>query len=219
MSEGAVAILAKAPIPGFAKTRLIPLLGAEGAAELQEKLIERALTTALDAAVGPVTLWCAPDPEHPFFRKAGRRPGVGLARQPAGDLGERMLAPFRVAPAGEALVLIGTDCPVLDPADLKDAAALLANADIVMAPAADGGYGLIAAARPIPELFAGMPWGTDRVAALTRERARACGLRLSEMRTIWDVDTGADFERLRTAALMDVANLAPSTASATLRIG
>src|SRR5215203_2025577 len=122
MPDGTVAVLAKAPIPGFAKTRIIPLLGPHGAAALQQRLIERALATALAAEIGPVTLWCAPDDTYPFFRDAARRHGIRLAVQPDGDLGERMLTAFRSAPPGTALVLIGTDCPVLGPADLRDAA-------------------------------------------------------------------------------------------------
>jgi uncharacterized protein len=214
MPEGAVAVLAKAPIPGFAKTRLIPLLGAEGAARLQERLIERALATAVAAGIGPVTLWGAPDDTHGFFRGAARRHGVGLAAQPAGDLGERMLAAFRALRAGQPLVLIGTDCPVLGLSDLAEAAALLKGADVAMAPAEDGGYGLIAARRAIPELFEGMPWGTDRVAALTRERAQRSGLRIAELRTMWDVDTSSDFTRLCAAGVVDVADLVPAESEA-----
>ncbi len=63
----AVAILAKAPIPGFAKTRLIPVLGEAGAATLQARLTERAVETATAAGTGPVTLWAAPDARHPAF--------------------------------------------------------------------------------------------------------------------------------------------------------
>lgn len=213
MPEAAVAVLAKAPVAGFAKTRLIPLLGARGAAKLQERLIDRALATALAAGIGPVTLWCTPDIDERFFQEVAGRPGIRLAAQPDGDLGERMLAAFREAPAA-GLVLIGTDCPVLNPADLREAAALLSDADVVVAPAEDGGYGLIAARRPILELFDGMPWGTERVATLTRERARARGLVLAELRTIWDVDTAADFQRLRAAGLVDVAGLGVKTPTA-----
>jgi uncharacterized protein len=209
MPDGMVAVLAKAPVPGFAKTRLVPLLGPHGAAALQQRLIERALATALEAGIGPVTLWCAPDDAHPFFRKASRRHGVHLAAQPDGDLGERMLTAFRSAPSSTAPVLIGTDCPVLDPADLRDAAALLDDADVVIAPAEDGGYGLIAGRRPVPALFERVPWGTEWVAALTRERAQREGLRVAELRTIWDVDTPADFERLYSADLLDIRDLAP----------
>ena len=209
MREGAVAVLAKAPIPGFAKTRLIPLLGPHGAAALQQRLIERALATAVAARIGPVTLWCAPDDAHPFFNEAADRRRVRLAAQPEGDLGERMLAPFRAAPTGAGLVLIGTDCPVLEPRDLWRAAALLEDADVAIAPAEDGGYGLIAARRPLPPLFERMPWGTEWVADLTRERAHREELRLAELRTVWDVDTPPDFERLQASGLLDVRDLAP----------
>jgi rSAM/selenodomain-associated transferase 1 len=207
------AVFAKAPIPGYAKTRLVPIVGAEGAARLQEKLVDRALTTAVAAAIGPVTLWCAPDDENAFLCEAARRHGVGLTAQPSGDLGERMLAAFRAAPAEQGLVLIGTDCPILGPSDLRDAAALLSHADVVMAPAEDGGYGLVAARRAIPALFEGMPWGTAQVAALTRDRAQAGRLRLAELRTIWDVDTSADLRRLRETDLIDLDDVAMAGAA------
>lgn len=208
MREAAVAVLAKAPIPGFAKTRLIPLLGEKGAAKLQETLVDRAVATAVVADIGPVTLWCAPNAENAFFREAAPRYGIDLAVQPKGDLGERMLAAFRACGAGQRLVLIGSDCPALAPEDLKEAALLLSQADIAMAPAEDGGYGLIAAQSPYQALFERMPWGTEQIAVLTRRRAAASGLRLVELRTIWDVDTPCDFERLRDAGLIDLRDLA-----------
>src|SRR5690242_12735362 len=90
------AILARAPIPGQAKTRLIPALGAAGAATLQARLIEHAVGTA--AAAGPVTLWGTPDTSHPAFGATAAR-GVELKRQPDGDLGARILAAM-TAPGG-----------------------------------------------------------------------------------------------------------------------
>jgi rSAM/selenodomain-associated transferase 1 len=215
MGEPAVAVLAKAPIPGFAKTRLISVLGAERAAILQERFIERAVATALGAAIGPVTLWCTPDVEHPSFQDLAWRYGIQLALQPPGDLGERMLTAFQAAPTGKGLVLMGTDCPVIAPSDLRDAAARLADAEVVIAPAEDGGYGLIAAIRPIPGLFRRMPWGSDQVAALTRQRARLGGVHLAELRTVWDVDTAADVERLWGTSLVDLAGIRPQWQSAT----
>ena len=195
-----VAILAKAPIPGYAKTRLIPHLGAERAADAQAQLLSRALATALAADVGPVTLWCAPDCGHQAFQEAAAS-GCALQPQPEGDLGRRMLAAFEASRG--AVVLIGTDCPVLEPRDLADAAAALADADVVIAPAQDGGYGLIAAKHSCPVLFDAMPWSTAEVIALTRARARAAGLRLHELRTVWDVDTPADHGRAVRAGLLD----------------
>ena len=196
-----VAVLAKAPIPGFAKTRLTPALGSDGAAALQEQLIDHALQTAASAAIGRVTLWCAPDPDHEAFAVARRR-GVRLARQCEGDLGARMLGAFEDA-GSKSLVLIGTDCPCLTADDLRRAAEALAGGwDTVIAPAEDGGYGLIGAVRPIPQLFDALPWSTPRVAALTRERAAAAGLALAELRQVWDVDTPDDYRRLVASGLL-----------------
>jgi rSAM/selenodomain-associated transferase 1 len=201
----AVAILAKAPVPGFAKTRLIPRLGAEGAAALHADLIDRAMATSVGAGLGPVTLWCAPDAEHPFLRAMAARHGCTLAVQPDGDLGARMLAAFAAA---SPLVLIGCDCPCLEPGDLRSAAAALEEgADVAIAPAEDGGYGLIAAARPFPSLFAAVDWGTGDVAAATRQRAREAGLVLAELRTVWDVDRPEDVDRARDAGLVHVASV------------
>src|SRR6202142_2209238 len=106
-SSVAIAIMAKAPIPGLTKTRLIPSIGAHAAAILQERLTERTVATALAAAVGAVTLWCAPDPSHPSFRELVSRQKITLKRQHNGDLGARMLAAFAAGPA----LVIGTDCP------------------------------------------------------------------------------------------------------------
>jgi hypothetical protein len=194
MPDAAVAVFAKAPVPGYAKTRLISRLGPDGAAAFAARLIEHTVRTAVSAGIGPVTLWCAPDAGHPLFQALGRR-GPSLAVQPAGDLGFRMLAALQATTG--ALVLIGTDCPELRAGDLRDAAgALAAGADAVIAPSEDGGYGLIAAGRPIPCLFRDIPWSTGEVAAATRARAAENGVTLAELRTILDVDTPEDWDRL-----------------------
>jgi rSAM/selenodomain-associated transferase 1 len=193
----AVAILAKAPIPGTAKTRLIPSIGAHAAAVLQERLTERTVATALAAAVGPVTLWCAPDPSHPSFRDLVVRHAVTLKRQPAGDLGARMLA--AMAAGGRPTLVIGSDCPACTAENLRAAANALHDADVVLIPAEDGGYVLIGARVAHPQLFAGIAWGSASVLAETRARTAALGLTCSELPTLWDVDTEADlarFERL-----------------------
>jgi rSAM/selenodomain-associated transferase 1 len=188
-----VAILAKAPIPGLAKTRLIPTIGAHAAAVLQERLTERTVESALAAAIGPVTLWCAPDPSHPAFRDLVARHAVTLKRQPAGDLGARMLAAIAAA-NGPALV-IGTDCPAFTAENLRAAAMALRDHDVVLIPAEDGGYVLIGASAAHPQLFAGIAWGTGTVLAETRGRIAALGLKASELPALWDVDTASDLAR------------------------
>ena len=201
----AVAILAKAPLPGFAKTRLAPALGLNGAAALQARLIERAVETARAANIGPITLWAAPDQDHPAFQTLAALFGVTLARQPEGDLGVRMLTALTAA-YGPALV-IGTDCPALTAAHLCSAAeALAGGVDAVVIPVEDGGYALIGMREPQPALFIDMPWSTAEVMAETRRRLTRLSLSWREPARLWDVDLPEDVERLKReglAALMD----------------
>jgi uncharacterized protein len=193
-SPVAVAIMAKAPVPGTVKTRLIPTIGAHAAAVLQERLTKRTVQTAVSAVVGPVTLWCAPDPSHVSFREMVLRHSVVLKRQPEGDLGARMLACL-AATDGPALV-IGTDCPAFTADHLRAAAqALRDDADVVVIPAEDGGYVLIGARKPHPELFAGITWSTASVMQEMRARIAALGLNCIEFDVLWDIDIEADLAR------------------------
>jgi uncharacterized protein len=197
-SPVSIAILAKAPIPGLAKTRLIPTIGAHAAAVLQERLTERAVTTALAANVGPVTLWCAPDNTHSTFLRLVARLRITLKPQPQGDLGARMLA-AAAACNGPALV-IGTDCPALTEVHLRGAADDLRDGtDVILIPADDGGYVLIGTRSEQPALFAGIAWGTKTVLAETRARIIENCLVLTECPPLWDVDTESDLARLERA--------------------
>jgi hypothetical protein len=185
--------MAKAPIPGLTKTRLIPSIGAHAAAALQERLTARAVETAVEADIGPVTLWCAPDPTHVSFRELLTRHQITLKRQPEGDLGTRMLT--AMAAADCPALLIGADCPALTPAHLRDAARALADADVMLIPAEDGGYVLIGTRAAQPKLFFGVAWGTSTVLSETRARISALGLKSAELPALWDLDTEADLAR------------------------
>jgi uncharacterized protein len=196
----AVAVLAKAPLPGFAKTRLIPALGADGAASLQARLVERAVATACAAVIGPVTLWATPDESHPLFQAIGAHLGVALARQGDGDLGARMLA--AIAAANAPALVIGTDCPALTLDHLRAAADVLrGGGDAVVIPTEDGGYALIGMRAPAHALFSDMHWNAPGVMDETRRRLRALGLTWQEPVTLWDVDLPEDLERLREIGL------------------
>lgn len=198
LSQVQVAVFAKAPVPGLAKTRLAPALGPQGAARLQRRLTRAAVQTALDARLGAVTLWCAPDARHRFFRALQRTTGVRCLVQASGDLGRRMHTAFRLHCAQGPLLLTGTDCPPLTPGHLRRAAqALLDGEEAVFHPAEDGGYVLVGLRRPQAALFEGIAWSTDAVMAQTRERAAAAGLRLREFETLWDLDLPADLARWR----------------------
>jgi uncharacterized protein len=194
----AVAVLAKAPLPGFAKTRLIPALGADGAASLQARLVERAVATACAAVIGPVTLWATPDENHPLFQAIGAHLGVALARQGDGDLGARMLAAIAAANAPA----LGTDCPALTLDHLRAAADVLrGGGDAVVIPTEDGGYALIGMRAPAHALFSDMHWSAPGVMDETRRRLKALGLTWQEPVTLWDVDLPEDLERLREIGL------------------
>jgi hypothetical protein len=192
-SPVAIAILAKAPIPGMAKTRLIPAIGAHAAAVLQERLTERAVLAATAVEIGQVTLWCSPDIDRHSFQDLASRFPIVLKQQPDSDLGDRMLG--AIAAAQGPVLVIGTDCPALTAEILREAAGALQQADVVLIPAEDGGYVLIGAREAHPRLFAGIAWGTSAVLAETRARIAALGLRAIELPALWDVDSEADLAR------------------------
>jgi len=202
--EPALIVFARAPEPGRVKTRLAPLLGDKGAASLHARLIERTLRTAVASGIGNVGLHCAPGIEHRFFADTQKRFGVRLRPQGGGDLGDRMYRAFKRALRGHPyVVLIGSDCPALRPADLRAAArALQAGADAVLSPAEDGGYALIGLRRVSRRLFTGVAWGGPGVLAQTRRRLARLRWRWTELRTVWDVDRPEDVARLRKARLL-----------------
>jgi rSAM/selenodomain-associated transferase 1 len=178
-----IIVFAKAPVPGEAKTRLIPRLGAWGAARLHLRLTLHALRTACAADCGPVQLHLSRT--HSLFRRARLQRGR--------DLGERMQHAFRRA--GKA-ILIGTDCPMLTARDLRRAARWLSGGyDAVLAPAEDGGYALIGLSKPIPRLFQGIDWGSERVYAETVKKL--AGYRWRALPPVWDLDRPEDLDRVR----------------------
>lgn len=191
--DAVIQIFARAPVPGEAKTRLIPALGADGAAALQARLLQRTLAMATRSALAPVQLWCSPDCDHAAFRDW---PGVSRHVQQGADLGERMQhALIAGLETARRVILIGTDCPGLDAGYLRQAIERLAEHDVVLGPAEDGGYVLVGWRRPV-DLFAAIDWGSERVLEQTRTRLRAAGVSWHELPVLWDVDRPADVARL-----------------------
>lgn len=190
-------------MPGACKTRLIPALGPEAAAKLAEDLLIGTLERIATADLAEVELWCAPDISHHAFQELAKRHELQLQTQRGADLGERMKAATAAAlAANERVLLIGTDCPELDAAYLQQALAALEERPAVLGPADDGGYVLLglrrAAVTVLAALFAPMPWGSDQVAAITRERMRAAGLEWTELPSLTDIDRPEDLEALIT---------------------
>jgi len=196
-SDCRVIVMAKAPVSGYAKTRLIPALGAEGAAQLAQRLLRHAIAQAVAAGIGPVDLCCAPDAQHAVFAELAADERVTLSEQGGGDLGARMdRALQRALTTHACAVLIGTDAPALDAAVLRAARDRLAEHDAVLGPALDGGYTLIGLRHIEPSLFEAMPWSTPQVLALTRERLQSAGLRHAELPPLHDIDEPADLVHL-----------------------
>ncbi len=185
-ARAVVIVFARAPVAGAVKTRLIPRLGAEGAARLQRRLIRAALETA--RAFGEVELHATRP--HAWLRTLG----VPLRRQRGRDLGERM----HFALKRRTAILIGADAPELRPADLRCALRWLqGGTDVVLAPAEDGGYALIGARRIDARIFDGVRWGGADVLQQTLQNISKAGLRYRLLRTVWDVDRPQDVARIR----------------------
>jgi len=187
-----VVILTKDPVPGRVKTRLIPALGPEGAARFHTALVHTTLdlvgASGLDAVVS-----LSGDLEGAFARDIRAR-GFATEAQAPGDLGARLRHALRGP--GRRLAL-GTDCPLLDPASLR--AAAVAPQPVVIGPAEDGGYWMIAIDAPDDHLFTDVPWSSPQTRAVTLQRARERGHEIAFAPEHYDIDTPTELSRLLSA--------------------
>jgi uncharacterized protein len=221
----AIVIFAKAPLPGFAKTRLAPALGEVGAAALAQRMLEHTVQQAAQAGLGAVEICTTPSTPtrnethntqpsihpsiHPIIEQAAQQHGASLTLQGEGDLGQRMhRALERVLAQNSQALLIGTDAPALDAPLLRRAAAALATHEVVFVPALDGGYALVGLRRADPRWFLGLTWSTPRVMQHSRERLQAAGVSWAELPPVADIDEPSDLVHLPTGWLqaLDFAN-------------
>jgi rSAM/selenodomain-associated transferase 2/rSAM/selenodomain-associated transferase 1 len=190
-------IFCRYPAPGRTKTRLIPVLGPTGAAELHRWLTEKTFETikaiALRRRIG-VEVRFDGGSELKMRRWLG--PGAIFSRQGEGDLGERMHAAFVNAfqSGCRRVVLLGTDIPGLNKNHLGKAFAALAEQDLVLGPSTDGGYWLMGLRRPA-HVFQGINWGTEKVLEQTIVLAKRHGLTVHQLDPLTDIDTEDDFKR------------------------
>ncbi len=192
-----ILILAKTPLAGKVKTRLIPALGEQGACRLHESMINHSLEMASSELRGAVELWCTPTTQHPFLIEAARRYGAALYTQVGDDLGARMhRAVVSALERARAAVLIGCDCPEYTSAYLAQAVAALSRVEVVLGPARDGGYALVGMRSPHPELFCEMPWGRDDVMAETLRRLRRDRVQFFLLPEVADIDRPEDLRGL-----------------------
>jgi len=200
-----IIIFTRYPRPGNVKTRLIPELGPEGAAAVHRALTEQVVRTARQLVRENnirLSVYHAGGSQRQMEDWLGR--GLCYQEQEGGDLGERMLGAFRDAwqRGARHALLIGSDCPAIDTGLLCEALAAVAERELVLGPAADGGYYLIGAAADLPEntlkyLFTGIAWGSSAVLQETLERARRTDIRVSILKELHDIDQPSDLTYFR----------------------
>jgi rSAM/selenodomain-associated transferase 1 len=196
--RSALLVFAKAPIPGNVKTRLVPLLGKEKAAQLQAAMITNIVTVAARYQQCQIQLWCAPDTFHPLFVQLQNDYPISLHVQQGDDLGLRMhQAIVHALRDADTAVVVGTDCPGITVELLGQAfQALNRDNDAVIAPAEDGGYVLLGLKKAAFEIFSEIDWGTDKVYGQTIKRFRQLNLTWESLHTQRDVDRVEDLKRL-----------------------
>lgn len=197
-----IIVFAKPAAPGDVKTRLVPLLTPEQAAQFHLAALDDVLATATRAAPGRVELHVAGDEDAAAeFRR--RYPDLVVRRQRPGALGERLTAAFADAfeRGARRVIIVGSDHPTLPPASLSEAIARLRSLDVAFGPSRDGGYyavGIARAAWPRARgVFARIPWSTAAVFETSLERARVLGLRVATLPEWYDVDRPDDLALLR----------------------
>jgi rSAM/selenodomain-associated transferase 1 len=187
VSNVRIVLFTRYPDAGRAKTRLIPALGARGAAELHRRLTER--TMAEVRATGlPFEVRVTGRAVQDFVAWLGT---PRVIDQGDGDLGERM----RRAGPPYPVIFIGADAPDLSARHLLQAAEAVADSPAVIGPAEDGGYWLLGLARPFDALFGDMAWGTEQVLPATLLRLRDAGVEPVMMPLLADLDRPEDLGR------------------------
>ena len=194
VTNPAVIIFTKAPIPGTVKRRLSPPLSPDEAATLHGTLVLDAIERAKGLPGAALYIAGAPDIAHPFFKVLEGRYGARLLPQEGDDLGARMSGAIEKAFAlgHRRVILTGTDLPTFTRSHLTQALGHLNTHDLVLGPTTDGGYYLIGARRPVPGLFQGIAWSTAGVLEETRKTAAAKGLSVALLPPCRDLDTVED---------------------------
>jgi rSAM/selenodomain-associated transferase 1 len=188
-----IVVFGREPVPGRVKTRLAREIGAESAARVYAATLEHTLAEARATGM-PVALALADSPTGAWAPPAD----IAVEPQGGGDLGERMRRAFErhFAADAEVVVLIGSDSPLVVATDVLSAGLAARQARVVLGPATDGGYWLVAQAAPGVDLFSGIPWSVPETLMATRERLAALGVEHVELTERPDIDTAEDLRRV-----------------------
>ncbi|MDK2890109.1 MAG: uncharacterized protein PWR21_741 [Methanoculleus sp.] len=193
----AAAVMARMPVPGEVKTRLVPPLTPPEAARLYAGFLQDAIDRlARISGIRPFVAYTPPAADS--FFSGIVPPGFSILPQAGGDLGERLAAVSGAlfSRGATAVVLCDSDSPTLPGRYIGEAFRRLEEADVVIGPCDDGGYYLIGMRRHTPRLFAGIPWSSARVTQRTVEAAGRLNLPVFLLEPWHDVDTAADLDRL-----------------------
>lgn len=198
LNETAVLVFSKAPVEGQVKTRLISELGARGACELHTHLLQRTLDMLMQVEDCDLQLWWAGDIKHSFLSSPWLKK-ISIKQQVSGDLGERMRhACEETLQQYQQVIVIGTDCAVMTAEHLMEVKQQLQHGtEVVITPAEDGGYVLVAMREYVAEVFHNIAWGTASVFTQTRTILEQLDINWLAMPCLWDVDREADLLRLR----------------------
>jgi rSAM/selenodomain-associated transferase 1 len=195
----ALGVMARAPVAGACKTRLARAIGEREAAALYRAMLVDSL--ALFGGVGAARCVIMAAPEGDGVRVVGDLAprGWSVIAQEGDGLGGRHAHAFRVLGAsGDAVVLVDSDSPTVDPSAIAAAVARFEGPRrALMGPCEDGGYYLIGLTSLELGILDGIAWSTREVAAQTRARCAALGLDLDELPVGYDVDAADDVARLR----------------------
>lgn len=193
-----VLVMAKAPQPGRAKTRLAVTIGDAAAATIARQLLDHTISQVVGCAATRIEYRLTPGPDHPAWHNIDF-PAGDLVDQGDGDLGSRMWhAVTSALTTSDIAILIGTDCPDLTTTALNTIISTFddSTCDAVIVPALDGGYVALGLKHPDATIFHDMPWSTGRVCQLTHDRLTAIGRQVSVLPALPDIDTAADLHHL-----------------------
>jgi len=190
-------IFTKAPVPGQVKTRLQPTLSPQECAHLHKWLLLQTLQVASNSSQDNIQLWCYPTTQDDFFAEMQQQFQLELRAQHGHDLGERMLNALNLGVRdNDAVILIGSDCPFFSANYINEALTLLeSDLDMVIGPAKDGGFVLVATNKPLPqELFEGIAWGERSVLKETLKRAKDNKIQYETLQPLQDIDRPEDLK-------------------------
>jgi len=187
-------IFTKAPVAGQCKTRLIPLLGEQGATDFYKHLVRHCVNTARQLRNIDIAIYTYPDTQHAFIQQLNTDHRTSLHCQQGKDLGERMHHAIASSlKTYSQCVLIGSDCPIINTRYIEQAFSALNDHDISLGPASDGGYVLIGCRHIAPAVFSNTTWSNNKVLQQAIKNIKRINYSHHLLNTLWDIDTPDDF--------------------------